>query len=99
MGFRDNYSKTIEDLYIEELNHLHPYNAMQRAKYRHRMYANLFTRDVRKKLLTKESVCAICKSADRLNIDHIIPVSKGGRNEINNVQILCFKCNRKKSDK
>lgn len=34
-----------------------------------------------------------------LEIDHIIPVAKGGRTEENNLQILCWKCNRAKSDK
>ncbi len=34
-----------------------------------------------------------------LEIDHIIPVSKGGVTEESNLQTLCWKCNRSKSDK
>ena len=34
-----------------------------------------------------------------LEIDHIIPVSKGGCTEEKNLQTLCWKCNRSKSDK
>lgn len=34
-----------------------------------------------------------------LEIDHIIPVTKGGRTEISNLQTLCWKCNRAKSNK
>ena len=34
-----------------------------------------------------------------LEIDHIIPVAKGGCTEENNLQTLCWKCNRAKSDK
>lgn len=34
-----------------------------------------------------------------LEIDHIIPVAKGGFTEENNLQTLCWKCNRSKSDK
>ena len=34
-----------------------------------------------------------------LEIDHIIPVSKGGRTVEDNLQTLCWKCNRAKSNK
>ena len=34
-----------------------------------------------------------------LEIDHIIPVSKGGYTTEDNLQTLCWKCNRSKSNK
>lgn len=34
-----------------------------------------------------------------LEIDHIVPVSKGGMTEESNLQTLCWKCNRSKSNK
>ena len=34
-----------------------------------------------------------------IHFDHIIPWSKGGPTEENNIQLLCGLCNRKKSDK
>jgi hypothetical protein len=36
---------------------------------------------------------------DDIHFDHIIPWSKGGATEENNIQLLCGTCNRKKSDK
>ena len=40
-----------------------------------------------------------CLSDDYPSIDHIIPLSKGGFHEWNNVQLLCRKCNCTKSNK
>lgn len=42
--------------------------------------------------------CADCSADDYLEYDHIIPHAKGGSNSENNVQLLCRRCNLKKSD-
>lgn len=43
--------------------------------------------------------CVDCGSKEKLEYDHIIPVSKGGANTVRNIQLLCESCNRKKSDR
>ncbi len=40
--------------------------------------------------------CRRCRTAVRLEVDHIIPVSKGGKTEESNLQTLCRRCNRRK---
>jgi len=42
--------------------------------------------------------CARCGSREKLEYDHIVPVSKGGSNTARNIELLCEKCNRSKSN-
>lgn len=43
--------------------------------------------------------CARCGAAEELEFDHVIPVAKGGSSMVNNVELLCLPCNRRKSDR
>lgn len=42
--------------------------------------------------------CIYCGDNRNLTIDHVIPTSKGGKNEWNNVVTACAKCNSEKGD-
>lgn len=42
--------------------------------------------------------CIECGSKENLEFDHIIPVVRGGGNTARNLQLLCEKCNRRKTD-
>ncbi len=58
---------------------------------------------IRSKVLRRDHyTCNHCgKSIDdgaKLEVDHIVPVSKGGTNDLNNLQVLCWECNHGKSN-
>ena len=40
--------------------------------------------------------CLCCGKVKKLTVDHIVPLSKGGSNDISNVQPVCGPCNSKK---
>jgi 5-methylcytosine-specific restriction endonuclease McrA len=43
--------------------------------------------------------CMYCGSKKDLTLDHVMPRSRGGKNEWTNLVTSCFKCNSKKGDK
>jgi hypothetical protein len=43
--------------------------------------------------------CRRCGSTRSLEVDHIVPVSKGGHDYETNLQTLCARCNRRKAAK
>ena len=45
------------------------------------------------------NVCVFCGSDEKLTKDHIVPLSKGGTDYIENIQPLCRSCNSKKHNK
>lgn len=55
-------------------------------------------RDVRQRVWQRYGGrCVECNANDYLEFDHIIPVAKGGSNSEGNIQLLCRRCNLKKS--
>ena len=62
-----------------------------RKKISEELRNNIFKRDNYK--------CVKCGSDENLVIDHIIPFSKGGVTELDNLQTLCKKCNKEKGNK
>lgn len=66
----------------------------------------LMTKKLRLQIKERDNyTCCLCGNSVYkepnllLEIDHIVPISKGGLTEENNLQTLCWKCNRAKSDK
>ena len=68
---------------------------IERAKMSESLRHDVLKRD--------NSTCQLCgmsaKDGAKLQVDHIIPVSKGGKTEMSNLQTLCSRCNIGKSNK
>lgn len=91
-------------LNITNLNHLITY-LNDSIKWRKSIFGQraLMTSQLRVKIKERDNYkCCACSLGIEdepnllLEIDHIIPISKGGITTYNNLQTLCWKCNRKK---
>lgn len=50
-------------------------------------------------LVLAAGACAFCGAQERLTVDHVFPYSKGGTDDLPNLQCLCFPCNLRKSNR
>ena len=80
---------------FEKLKRLHKSDSIQHGTRRERIPEHIriavWRRDGGK--------CARCGSREKLEYDHIVPVSKGGSNTERNIELLCERCNREKGDR
>ncbi len=85
-----------------ELEHLN-YEITTRGYHKKNQRA-LMTPELREEIAERDNyTCQICgrymPDGFGLQIDHIIPVSKGGKTVRSNLQVLCMKCNQSKGAK
>jgi len=79
------------------------YKEVKTYKYNEpRYYAqkHIGKKSIREIIFSRDNYsCLKCESRERLSIDHIMPICRGGKNEIENYQTLCVKCNSEKNSK
>lgn len=63
---------------------------VERAKVTNKMRFAIYARDNHR--------CKKCGSTQNLEVDHIFPISKGGKTVFENLQTLCHNCNVRKSN-
>lgn len=73
-------------------------------EYNDKNQRNRMTANLRKRIMERDNyTCQICgkymPDGVGLHIDHIVPISKGGKSIACNLQVLCSKCNGHKSNK
>ena len=66
----------------------------------HELERRRVTSDVRRRIIDRDGFeCQSCGAKDEIQIDHIIPISRGGSSDDDNLQVLCAPCNRSKGAK
>lgn len=89
--------------HVKDSHARHPEIAVNaKARYRARIGTDRLSKGLTAKLMISQAgLCNICKQPfpGTPHRDHIIPVSRGGRNVDENIQLLCRRCNISKSDK
>ncbi|AKJ72424.1 HNH endonuclease [Gordonia phage GTE8] len=67
---------------------------------RRAIVGSVSTRDWKRALRRAQGRCAYCQCrSTRLTIDHVVPISRGGRHTIGNVIPACPRCNYQKKNK
>ena len=94
--------KTIHEQYIEGsafmLSIVNPIDLVSNNTENQYQKRHNLTSSVKREVWNRDGgKCVKCGSRNNIEYDHIIPVSKGGSNTARNIELLCEKCNRKKS--
>jgi 5-methylcytosine-specific restriction endonuclease McrA len=53
-------------------------------------------RRIRQTVINRDGCCQLCGTEERLTVDHIVPRVLGGDDNLNNLQVLCSRCNSSK---
>ena len=101
---RNHYQNSVK----ADFDHLHAVMMKARTGELMKQYAeqqrSIITSGVRYRILRRDKfACQACgatqKDGAKLEVDHIKPVSKGGSSSDSNLQTLCDRCNRGKSNR
>lgn len=91
--------KQLGNIHVKEIKVILMYNTPVKAKRKR----SGVPRGIRHEVFKRDNyTCVECgarkEDGATLHVDHIIPVSKGGTDELDNLQTLCSDCNLNKSD-
>ena len=71
-------------------------NARRRFRKAHNGVFKILDRELKR---LYSSPCVGCGTVQNITADHIVPLARGGRHSIGNLQPLCVSCNSSKNDK
>lgn len=100
---RDSLNEYHRNWYQENIEHA---RILNRAKgHRRRLNClrngnNTLTSDQVREIIESSTQCYYClKNCEELSLDHVVPISRGGQNCIENIVSCCKSCNSSKNDK
>lgn len=74
-------------------------NASWARRKARKLNAGVFVILDRELMRILSSPCNFCGTTEDITLDHVIPLARGGRHSIGNLQPLCGTCNKRKNSK
>jgi hypothetical protein len=91
--YDDDKWRQMEPLVVEALRDEGVALVVESFRSWHNPYRKPIPRGVRERVLSEDAVCAHCGTAQDLQVDHVLPYTRGGTNDFKNLQPLCRTCN------
>ncbi len=86
-----------EILDLSELSEFIEFSPRERMAHQDRIASRRISDHTRAMVIVRDAGrCRRCRRSTNLEIDHVVPISKGGSSEEHNLQTLCRRCNRRK---
>lgn len=100
IGNKINASTPVDIDLLIDAGFLLPHEPEQAKGKREEWASRYISEGLRAEVLDRDGhACKWCAAGDNLEIDHIVPISKGGTGAKENLQVLCRACNRSKRAK
>ena len=98
LSYKQNYNQTENGIIAKRAD------AHNRRARRKKAPGKHTTAQLREQFQSQEGKCYYCQcklqhARDSWHADHVVPLSRGGSNDISNIVITCPPCNRAKHDK
>lgn len=93
---KEKSRKTLNEWRIRNRERLHQQLHRRRIRLQQGSIFQIIDKDLNR---LYSSCCVNCGSSENISLDHIVPISRGGRHSIGNLQPLCRSCNSSKRDK